>query len=210
MTTPKHGASSDFKLTQGVLSQIPRCEWAVMGCEILWWWWNKKNMSNKKTVCEQMDGQIYYPLVNWHSNGTSPVSIGNTSSNGPFSIATSMLVDRSVTYYVLFWLIVDSRGVWATCSNSPHKQYQPPGPRLLQSYNCNLHWIGEPQEQTWLNASPFSGICYKIYGAYISRLKCVRVCSNSNTVSIQYCMYIWIKYICIYENKECKNTCVYI
>ncbi len=28
-----------------------------------------------------------YPLVNQHSNGTSPFPIGNTSSKGPFSIA---------------------------------------------------------------------------------------------------------------------------
>ena len=37
-----------------------------------------------------------YPLVNWHSHGKSPFSMGNTSSKGPFSI--SILVYRRVTW----------------------------------------------------------------------------------------------------------------
>ena len=53
-----------------------------------------------------------YTLVNKHSNGKSPCSIGHISSNGPFSIA--MLVNRSVTKYF-------------TCMNtiSIHKCFQP-------------------------------------------------------------------------------------
>ena len=40
-----------------------------------------------------------YPLVNRHSNGIYPFSIGNTSSKGPFSIA--MLVYQRVTKQTL-------------------------------------------------------------------------------------------------------------
>ena len=56
-----------------------------------------------------------YPLVNYHSNGTSPFSIGNTSSKGPFSIL--MLVHWSVTrtsgkilLHVFFHASMQSRG----------------------------------------------------------------------------------------------------
>ena len=38
-----------------------------------------------------------YPLVNYHGNGISPFSIGNTSSKGPFSIA--------MTFHHTGWLI---------------------------------------------------------------------------------------------------------
>ena len=38
-----------------------------------------------KTICQST--KSIYPPVNKHSNGTSPFSIGNTSSNGGFSIA---------------------------------------------------------------------------------------------------------------------------
>ena len=39
-----------------------------------------------------------YPLVNQHSNGRSPLLIGNISSSGPFSI--SMLVYQSVLHHI--------------------------------------------------------------------------------------------------------------
>ena len=45
-----------------------------------------------------MVGKTYHPPVNYHGNGKSPCSVGNTSSTGPFSIA--MLVYQRV---VSFW-----------------------------------------------------------------------------------------------------------
>ena len=80
---------------------------------------------------------IKYPLVNWHSNGISPFSIGNTSSKGPFSIA--MLVYRSV--------ITETQ--LNNPSNIPNIQPHPSGPptaswanRIIQSKASIIATLG--------------------------------------------------------------------
>ena len=56
--------------------------------------WEKKSPPDEHGPKSVGEKQVKYPLVNKHSNGKSPFSIGNTSSNGGFSIA--MLDYRSV------------------------------------------------------------------------------------------------------------------
>ena len=59
-----------------------------------------------------------YPLVNQHSRGKSPFSIGNTSSNGGFSIA-----------------MLDYRSVKLNCTNArtPRTPLKTPGGALLMT-----------------------------------------------------------------------------
>ncbi len=80
---------------------------------------------------------LKYPLVNWHSNGTSPVYVGNTSSNGPFSIA--MLVYRSAT--LLWWLsCLLSKGTFPEEKKIAHKL-----PEDSQDKTCSSPEFGSEQ-----------------------------------------------------------------
>ena len=72
-----------------------------------------------------------YPLVNQHSNGTSPFSIGNTSSKGPFSM--SILVYRRVL------------GLFVWKRNRKHQ--------VFQKYEAEV-WTNRPTSQGVLFPPP--------------------------------------------------------
>ena len=60
-----------------------------------------QNQWNATVISPWLKAELYYPPVNKHSNGKSPSWIGNTSSNGGFSIA--MLDYRRVVIFVDSW-----------------------------------------------------------------------------------------------------------
>ena len=79
-------------------------------------------------ICNVWFPQNGYPLVNKHSNGKSPFSIGNTSSNGGFSIA--MFVYRRVIWrphgssnsiYIPHITVFDNPNSESLISNSSNK-----------------------------------------------------------------------------------------
>ena len=52
-----------------------------------------------------------YPLINLHSNGIFPCSIGNTSSNGPCSIAMLVYTKHLHVLFYKFWSCLSSTNI---------------------------------------------------------------------------------------------------